>query len=195
MVDTEGQSPLNISARVPAPVVDSSDMWMDLCPGQIARGHRVGLIADSTTGGPYAEAKLAELAPRLALGVTRIAIEFATIGASDVRAVRQVSQRAATVGADVIHGPWRQRRCLCAACGAGPRAARLHPARRQPALQLAVLRPAFLYLAAERALMSHTDLFLFESTYGRDTFRTKIGSPAAPLRIVHNGVTISNFRA
>src|SRR3954452_76682 len=103
MVDTEGQSPLNILHVFRAPVGGLFRHVMDLAHGQIARGHRVGLIADSTTGGPYAEAKLAELARRLALGVTRIAISR-HIGASDVRAVAQVSQRAATVGADVIHG-------------------------------------------------------------------------------------------
>jgi hypothetical protein len=33
---------------------------VDLARGQTARGHRVGLIADATTGGARAEAMLAE---------------------------------------------------------------------------------------------------------------------------------------
>ena len=61
---------------------------------------------------------------------------------------------------------------------AGTRHPRLHAARRQPALSLG-LAAGFLYLAAERVLMTRTDLFLFESEYGRDVFREKLGTPAA----------------
>ena len=53
------------------------------------------------------------------------------------------------------------------------------------------------YLNAERALMSRTDLFLFESAYGRDVFKAKIGEPPSPpqslVRVVHNGVTDNEF--
>src|SRR5580658_10699778 len=47
---------------------------VDLVQGQAARGHRVGLILDSTTGGARAEAVLQELTPCLALGYERVAI-------------------------------------------------------------------------------------------------------------------------
>src|SRR5215469_12423637 len=47
---------------------------IDVTRGQVERGHRVGLIVDSTTGGANAEATLAELAPRLALGILRLPI-------------------------------------------------------------------------------------------------------------------------
>ena len=52
----------------------------------------------------------------------------------------------------------------------------------------------FLYLTLERVLMRRTDLFLFESRYGRDAFRAKIGDPRALARVVHNGVTRSGIR-
>ncbi|MGB7252958.1 MAG: glycosyltransferase family 1 protein, partial [Xanthobacteraceae bacterium] len=45
---------------------------VDVARGQIERGHRVGLVVDSTTGGARADAVLAELAPQLALGVQRV---------------------------------------------------------------------------------------------------------------------------
>src|SRR5205814_8629188 len=51
----------------------------------------------------------------------------------------------------------------------------------------------FFYLATERALMRRTDLFLFESAFGRDAFRAKIGEPRPPVRVVHNGVTTREF--
>jgi len=41
--------------------------------------------------------------------------------------------------------------------------------------------------------MRRTELFLFESRYGRDAFTAKIGAPAGLVRVVHNGVTPSEF--
>ena len=45
---------------------------IDLARGQIGRGHKVGLVADSSTGGAHAEAVLGKLAPHLALGLMRL---------------------------------------------------------------------------------------------------------------------------
>jgi glycosyltransferase involved in cell wall biosynthesis len=52
-----------------------------------------------------------------------------------------------------------------------------------------------LYLTAETILKRRTDLFLFESDYGRATFAAKIGAPerAALVRVVHNGVAVAEF--
>ncbi len=52
-----------------------------------------------------------------------------------------------------------------------------------------------LYLTAEAILKRRTDLFLFESDYGRATFAAKIGAPdrAALVRVVHNGVAEAEF--
>src|SRR5947209_11499705 len=41
--------------------------------------------------------------------------------------------------------------------------------------------------------MAHTELFLFESRYGRDAFTAKIGNPRSLVRVVHNGVTAEEF--
>ena len=50
-----------------------------------------------------------------------------------------------------------------------------------------------LYLTLEQVLMARTELFLFESAYGRDAFTAKIGTPRSLVRVVHNGVTESEF--
>ena len=50
-----------------------------------------------------------------------------------------------------------------------------------------------LYLTLEQVLMARTELFLFESAYGRDAFTAKIGTPRALVRVVHNGVTQEEF--
>ncbi len=45
---------------------------LDLTREQIARGHQVGLITDSLTGGERAEYVLRELSPSLSLGIRRL---------------------------------------------------------------------------------------------------------------------------
>jgi glycosyltransferase involved in cell wall biosynthesis len=50
-----------------------------------------------------------------------------------------------------------------------------------------------IYLTLERLLIARTDLFLFESAYGLDVFRAKLGTPGATARVVHNGVTAAEF--
>ena len=50
-----------------------------------------------------------------------------------------------------------------------------------------------LYSRLERALMNQTDLFLFESTFARDTYQRTIGTPAGLVRCVFNGVTADEF--
>src|ERR1700682_3123371 len=66
--------PLRILHTVRTPVGGIFRHILDLANGQVDRGHHVGLIADSLTGGERAEAALAEIAPRLELGVHRLAI-------------------------------------------------------------------------------------------------------------------------
>jgi len=61
--------PLRILHAVRAPVGGIFRHILDLANGQADRGHHVGIIADSLTGGERAAAALAEIAPRLMLGV------------------------------------------------------------------------------------------------------------------------------
>src|ERR1700678_3759522 len=66
--------PLRIVHAVRAPVGGIFRHILDLANGQIDAGHHVGIVADSLTGGERANAALAEIAPRLKLGVGRVAI-------------------------------------------------------------------------------------------------------------------------
>src|SRR5262244_151277 len=94
---------LNILHVLRAPVGGLFRHVLDLARGQIARGHRVGLIADASTGGTQAEAKLAELAPALALGLSRVAMSR-QVGLRDLGARAHVAARIAQTNADVVHG-------------------------------------------------------------------------------------------
>jgi glycosyltransferase involved in cell wall biosynthesis len=200
MTDT-GLGPLNILHVMRAPVGGLFRHVTDLARGQAARGHRVGLITDRSTGGAQAEATLSALANKLAHGVTRVPMSR-HVGASDVLAVRHVLQRAQAVTADVIHGHG-------AKGGAYARLASLPSPTNHKTIRVYTPHGGSLhfgwgsptglvYLNAERVLVSRTDLFLFESAYGRDVFKTKIsdkiGEPPNLVRVVHNGVTDDEFQ-
>src|SRR3954454_1213948 len=66
--------PLRILHAVRAPVGGIFRHILDLANGQADGGHHVGILADSLTGGERADAALAEIAPRLKLGIHRLAI-------------------------------------------------------------------------------------------------------------------------
>ena len=181
---------LNILHVMRAPVGGLFRHVVDLAGAQAARGHRVGIVADATTGAERAETILAALAPTLALGVVRIPMSR-HLGLADLSARSGVAVLAAHMSADVVHGHGAKGGAYARL--AGPRAVRaytphggsLHYRRSSP--------PGLLYLTLERALMRRTDLFLFESTYGYEAFRERVGAPPGLVRVVHNGVSAAEF--
>ncbi len=186
-----GADRLNILHVMRAPVGGLFRHVVDLVRGQAASGHRIGLVADASTGGARAEAALADLAPALALGLTRVAMSR-QLGLQDVAACRHVTRRAAEIAAHVVHGHGAKGGAYARLADTSrairvytPHGGSLHYDWRSPA--------GFVYLASERLLMRRTDLFLFESAYGREVFRRKVGDPGARARIVHNGVAGSEF--
>jgi glycosyltransferase involved in cell wall biosynthesis len=190
-MSNETRGALNILHMLRAPVGGLFRHVVDLARGQIARGHRVGMIADSGSGGARADATLAELAKELALGLSRVPMSR-QLGISDPAAVAHVARRAAEAGVDVLHGHGAKGGAY-ARLARNARAIRVYTPH-GGSLHYRWGTPAgFLYLLAERALIRRTDLFLFESVYGQDAFRAKVGEPAALSRVVHNGVTRAEF--
>ena len=165
---------------------------VDLARGQAARGHKVGLIADSTTGGARADEVLGALAHDLALGVSKYPFPR-HLGLGDVNSVRHVSQRITESRANVIHGHGAKGGAYArlAAAPKGtiraytPHGGSLHY---RPTTPLGLI-----YLGLERALMPRGDLFLFESAFSWNTFRAKVGTPKGIARVVHNGIGDADF--
>lgn len=158
---------------------------VDLAFEQAARGHEVGVVADSTTGDERAARTLSELSPSLLLGLTRVPMSR-QIGPSDFAAVRHLGIRARLCGADILHGHGAKGGAYArlARCNAvrvyTPHGGSLHYS---PGTPIGIF-----YLGLERLLMRRTGAFLFESAYGFDVFKAKIGSPSGIVRVVHNGV-------
>jgi glycosyltransferase involved in cell wall biosynthesis len=187
----DGAGTLNILHVMRAPVGGLFRHVVDLARGQAARGHRVGVVADASSGGAQAEATLAELARVLALGLTRVPMSR-QLGPSDIPAVAHVARRAQETDADVLHGHGAKGGAY-ARLARAPQAIRVYTPH-GGSLHFEWASPVgFVYLAAERLMRRRTDLFLFESAYGRDVFRAKIGEPGGIVRVVHNGVTKAEF--
>jgi glycosyltransferase involved in cell wall biosynthesis len=184
--------PLRILHAVRAPVGGIFRHIMDLANGQADRGHQVGIIADSLTGGDRAEAALAEIAPRLKLGVHRLAIRrepFPTdvlVWAHFMRLIRRLKP-------DVLHGHGAKAGAFIRLKPRSKDTIRVYtPHGGSLHYPLNTLKGA-LYSRLERALMNSTDLFLFESAFARDTYQRTIGIPSGLVRCVFNGVTADEF--
>ena len=189
---TAPDRPLRILHATRAPVGGIFRHILDLANGQADRGHEVGIIADSLTGGERASQALAEIAPRLKLGVHRIAIHReprptdALVWAHFMRMIQRLKP-------DVLHGH-------------GAKAGAFVRLRKRSAHAIRVYTPhggslhykpnsfkGQIYGRLERALMNSTDLFLFESAFARETYQRTIGIPKGLVRCVFNGVTADEF--
>jgi glycosyltransferase involved in cell wall biosynthesis len=165
---------------------------VDVARGQAERGHRVGLVVDSTTGGANAEAALAELAPRLSLGIMRVPITR-ELSPRDFGAILAISRRITELKPDVLHGHGAKGAAVARLAPVAPQAIRAYtPHGGSLVYSPGTVKGGF-YRALERILNTRTDLFLFESTYIADLFRTVIGKPRALVRVVRNGIAESEF--
>jgi glycosyltransferase involved in cell wall biosynthesis len=157
----------------------------DLAEAETGRGHTIGLVLDSTTGGAEAERALQKLAPAAKLGIHRVPMSW-HLGFSDFNAVRLVEHLVHDSKVDVVHGHGAKGGAYARLASTDalrvytPHGGSLHYAAASPL--------GLLYLNLERLLARRTDLFLFESEFGLRAFRAKIGVPQALARVVHNGV-------
>src|ERR1700761_2310128 len=185
--------PLRIVNAVRAPVGGIIRHILDLANGQINAGHHVGIIADSLTGGERAVSAFAEIAPRLKLGVHRIAIHREP-HLTDALVWARLLYLVAQLKPDVVHGHGAKAGAFIRMRPRSKRFIRVYtPHGGSLHYPLNTWRGAF-YSRLERALMDNTELFLFESAFARDTYQRTIGVPTTGLvRCVFNGVTAAEF--
>jgi glycosyltransferase involved in cell wall biosynthesis len=183
--------PLKILHVFRSPVGGLFRHVVDLVEGQSARGHQVGLITDSLTGGTRAESTLAAIASHCALGITRIPMSR-HIGMGDIQAVLHTSRRIADTQPAVVHGHGAKGAAYArlaskahAIVAYTPHGGSLHYRPQSPM--------GLLYITLEKILRARTDLFLFESDFAEQSFRQLIGEPHAMVRVVRNGVGDAEF--
>jgi glycosyltransferase involved in cell wall biosynthesis len=184
--------PLRILHAVRAPVGGIFRHILDLANGQADRGHHVGIVADSMTGGERAEAALAAIAPRLKLGVHRLAIRREPVPI-DVLVWAHFMRLIGKLTPDVLHGHGAKAGAFIRLKARSENTIRVYtPHGGSLHYPLNTLKGA-IYSRLERALMNRTDLFLFESAFARETYQRTIGKPAGLVRCVFNGVTANEF--
>jgi glycosyltransferase involved in cell wall biosynthesis len=187
----EGQ-PLRILHATRAPVGGIIRHILDLANGQADRGHHVGIIADSLTGGERADQALAEIAPRMKLGVYRIAIRREP-SPLDFVTWLQFTNTVRRLEPDVLHGHGAKAGAFMRMRGGSKASIRVYtPHGGSLHYPLSTIKGQ-LYSRLERMLMDNTELFLFESAFARDTFQRTIGVPKGLVRTVFNGVTANEF--
>ena len=183
---------LNILHVFRAPIGGLFRHVVDLVRGQIDRGHRVGIIADSLTGDARADGIFAELTPQLALGLSRIPMRR-QLDPLDAPAIFHVTQRIRQTGADVIHGHGAKGGAYARLAMPGRRVLRAYTPHGGSLLLNHDNMSGRMYLALERLLLARRSLYLFESAYSGRIFRDKIGTPNGSVRVIHNGVSQSEF--
>jgi glycosyltransferase involved in cell wall biosynthesis len=187
----EGQ-PLRILHATRAPVGGIFRHILDLASGQADRGHHVGIVADSLSGGERAAQALAEIAPRLKLGVHRLAIRREPLP-TDLLVWARFQHLIRRLRPDVLHGHGAKAGAFIRLNTSSSDRIRVYtPHGGSLHFPLTTLK-GNIYARIERALMNNTELFLFESAFARDTYRRTIGTPRGPVRCVFNGVTANEF--
>lgn len=184
--------PLRILHAVRAPVGGIMRHILDLANGQVDRGHHVGILADSLTGGERADKALAELAPRLKLGVHRLAIRREP-SPEDFLVWLRMRRLIATLKPDVMHGHGAKAGAFVRMRRRADDTIRIYtPHGGSLHYPLNTLKGEF-YARLERTLIDATDLFLFESAFARDTYQRIVGTPKGVVHCVFNGVTAEEF--
>ncbi len=167
----------------------------DLVEAQAAEGHEVGIICDRDTGGPVAEARLAELSQRLRFGVKRIKMAR-NIGFSDVSAVRTTTGLARKFGVEILHGHGAKGGAYSRLAGRTLRAGGLRSFYTPHGGSLHYDRNSLkgrLYLELERRMAPFTDGLIFESRYSSLMFAEKVGAISTPFEIIPNGLREDEF--
>lgn len=169
----------------------------DLTDAQVAAGHEVGIVCDSTTGGDFEEKLFEAIGPKLALGVHRTPMQR-HIGPGDIASAWRTYRIIKELKPDVLHGHGAKGGVYARLFGSLLRVSRSRVARLYSAHggslhydEKTLTGQLFFFL--ERLMERFTDRLLFVSEYERQTFRRKVGEPTEPYSLVYNGLHESEF--
>ncbi len=169
----------------------------DLAEAQVAAGHEVGIVCDSSTGGAFEEELFARMEPMLPLGIRRTPMQR-HIGLGDAAAAWRTYSLIKELRPDVLHGHGAKGGVYARAFGSLFRASRSRVAR--------VYSPhggslhydegtltGRAFFALENAMGRLTDHLLFVSEHEYRTYLRKVGTPHCPYKVVYNGLADHEF--
>lgn len=188
---------LRIVHCVRAPIGGIFRHVVDLALAQTAEGHRVGIVCDSLTGGPFEAAWIERVAPRLALGITRFPMRRA-LSPSDLMSTFRLWRHVASLAPDVLHGHGSKGGSFARLIGTAMRLQGRRPARiycpHGGSLHFeARSLEGRVYFTLERVLERMTDGLVFVSDYERRCYTEKVGRPYVDSVLAYNGLRSDEF--
>jgi glycosyltransferase involved in cell wall biosynthesis len=172
---------------------------LDLSGEQAALGHDVGIVMDASLSDPVSERRLADIEPRLTIGVFRVPMGRLP-GIGDATAAGAVRDLARAHDIDILHGHG-------AKGGAYARIAR-QLMRRERRRVVTVYTPhggslhylpaspqGALYTTMEKVLARFTDGLIFESAYAARLYERRVGKDLVPTRVITNALQPADFAA
>jgi glycosyltransferase involved in cell wall biosynthesis len=185
--------PLRILQILRAPVGGLFRHVYDLTHELAARGHEIGIVADSLHTDALTEERLDRLRPLAPLGIHSLPIPR-SFGAADLTTPFKVRRLADELAIDVLHGHGAK----------GGLNARLASVGNQRRVALYTPHGGVLnvdsesiagrtFRLIERALLGATDAIVFESAYAQAAYVEQIGSPRCPGPVIHNGLLEAEF--
>ena len=186
--------PIRIVHCLRAPVGGLFRHVRDLARGQAEAGCHVGIICDADTGDALTEQALHDIRPYCVLGIKRIAMHR-QVSPGDIVAALKVRMWCAETGADIIHGHGAKGGAFGRFAAMATPAKAFYTPHGGSLHYSADSWSGAAFLRLERLLRILTDGLIFESEYGYRVYRRKVGTPSCDARIIHNGLSPSEFAA
>lgn len=185
--------PLRILQILRAPVGGLFRHVYDLTHELAARGHQIGIVADSLHTDALTEERLGRLRPLAPLGIHSLPIPR-VFGVEDLTTPLKVRRLADELQIDVLHGHGAKGglNARLARVGARQRVSLYTP--HGGVLNYKPGSPAGMaFRLIERALIGATDAIVFESAFARAAYIAQIAEPSCPGPVIHNGLMPSEF--
>ena len=169
----------------------------DLVDAQVAAGHQVGIVCDSTTGGTYEEQLFNAVESKLSLGLTRVAMQR-HIGPGDVLAAWRTFKVIKGLHPDVLHGHGAKGGVYSRIFGSllrvfRSRVARLYSSHGGSLHYDEDTLTGKVFFRIESLLERMTDHLLFVSSYELTTYTKKVHAPRIPYSVIYNGLRTDEF--
>ncbi|NRG18433.1 glycosyltransferase [Rhizobiales bacterium] len=190
-------APLRIVHIVRAPIGGIFRHISDLALAQTRDGHHVGVVCDASSGGAFEDRAIADLAPRLALGVRRFAMRRA-VGPGDLFAAFGIYRQIRELKPDILHGHGAKGGFFARAVGTmfrlrGHKVTRIY-CPHGGSLHFDPTRwDGRIYFLLERLQQVVTDGIVFVSDYENAAYEAKVATPKVPARVVYNGLAPHEF--
>jgi glycosyltransferase involved in cell wall biosynthesis len=154
------------------------------------------LVCDALTGGAFEDAAIADLRPKLALGVARIPMRR-HVSFTDLHATRNLMRELGKLSPDVVHGHGAKGgvygRLIGTWLGRGRPIARVYSPHGGSLHYSEKSIEGRAYFAIERWLERLTDALVHVSAYEADTYRHKVGAPRCGAYVIRNGLRADEY--